>query len=128
MKNVAEIMEQLNISLKAKDIEKKITFLVNETNIDFFLSKASGMKPEKIREVLLEIRIKRILNTRFEDKFDFILHYHNDRRETMERLFQEPICPVKMNYVADTKPDVIYSLHLKNPTVQFMNFVLELNY
>ncbi|MEC4565324.1 hypothetical protein L8C07_05155 [Paenibacillus sp. CMAA1739] len=101
----------LDISPKATIIINKMKFMLNTVErLNEFLER----KTPNISELslLTIMRKERIDSHGYTDKATFTYDYYRDKQAALEKLFQEPMEPFKLNRFKTDDPELIYDTYV----------------
>ncbi|WP_311078313.1 hypothetical protein [Paenibacillus polymyxa] len=101
----------LDISPKATNLITNMKFMLNSVErLNEFLERSSFSKHPLTH--LVNMRKEHIDTYGYTDKSDFVYDYYRDKQAALERLFQEPIQPFKLNRFKTDDPELIYDTYV----------------
>ncbi|MGR6760444.1 hypothetical protein ACU1JV_01180 [Paenibacillus sp. T2-29] len=101
----------LDISPKATNLITSMKFMLNTVErLNEFLERSSFSKHPLT--LLVKMRKEHIDTYSYTNKSDFTFDYYRDKKSALEKLFQEPIDPFKLNRFKTDDPELIYDIYV----------------
>ncbi|WP_029518084.1 hypothetical protein [Paenibacillus polymyxa] len=101
----------LDISPKATNLITSMKFMLNTTErLNEFLERSSFSKHPL--SLLVKMRKEHIDTYSYTNKSDFTYDYYLDKQAALEKLFQEPMEPFKLNRFKTDDPELIYDTYI----------------
>ncbi|MGV6936031.1 hypothetical protein ACWA2B_10995 [Paenibacillus sp. CMM36] len=101
----------LDISPKATILIARMKFMLNTVErLNEFLERSSFSKHPLT--LLVKMRKEHIDTYGYTNKSDFTFDYYRDKKSALERLFQEPMEPFKLNRFKTDDPELIYDTYI----------------
>ncbi|MGM1044812.1 MAG: hypothetical protein ACQEXX_01560 [Bacillota bacterium] len=126
MRMVEQLECILNIDQSAVELIAMIGFIFAiPSDFEQLLRDCSGKSGKDINKYVYDMRLKRIGETRYPSKRDFINHFQSDKKAALQRLFQEPLNKAKLSKLCIDDPDYIFEIHSRQHSgIRFMKFLL----
>ncbi len=94
-------------------------------NIQYFIDNCKDRSNKYIFNFVYDYRKYRIEETRYVSYEEFNDTYIKDRRNSLERLFQEYLTDLKLDQLKCDDTFTIYSKHILNPEIRFSQFAMD---
>ncbi|WP_440110190.1 hypothetical protein [Paenibacillus sp. QZ-Y1] len=119
-----EQLDMLGIKKNSLEIVAMIEFLFAD-KIDVLLDRCFDESEEYIHTFIYDYRKQMIKITRYVSYYEFEDTYVKDKKEALERLFQEYINDAKLAGLRCNDPMVIYNRHIGDPEIRFNRFAMQ---
>lgn len=124
-KTVDKVIDETGISYKELGIKTKILFLLLTIQDQInFIDQVLEKGVDDVYWILEEFRNRRIDETRYKNREDFVSNYNENKLTSLQRLFQEPFIEEMLFKVGDIDPKRLYALHIQEPYIKFYLFAL----